>query len=186
MSESRLGPSETLRRTGVPAEADLDGLKSALARPAGMVAGPMAVLECFQRIPCDPCASSCKRGAIAPFADINDLPAFDPEKCNGCGLCVARCPGLAIFVVDETFGPDEALIKLAYEFLPLPERDGVVAALDREGRPTGQARVVRVQRPKSKDESTVVWVAVPKSLAWVVRSIRVEEGRLAQEASRES
>jgi Fe-S-cluster-containing hydrogenase component 2 len=190
MSESRCGPSETLRRTGVPTEADLGGLRPDPARLAapvgGTVAGPVAVLECFQRIPCDPCAASCKRGAIAPFADINDLPVFAPEKCNGCGLCVARCPGLAIFVVDETFSPGEALIKLAYEFLPLPERDGAVVALDREGRPTGQARVVRVQRPKSKDDSAVVWVAVPKSLAWVVRSIRVEEGRLAQEASRES
>jgi len=92
---------------------------------------------------------------------------------------VARCPGLAIFVIDETFGPDEALIKLAYEFLPLPERDAAVVALDREGRALGQARVVRVQRPKSKDETAVLWVAVPKDLAWVVWNVKVEEDRRA-------
>jgi len=176
MSENRPEPSETLRRTGVPTEADLAGTRP---DPARMGAGPVAAIECYQRIPCDPCVWSCKRGAIAPFRDINDLPAFDPQKCNGCGVCVARCPGLAIFVVDETFGPAEALIKLAYEFLPLPDSGGLVTALDREGRACGQARVVRVQRPKNKGESAVVWVAVPKSLAWVVRGIRVEEGSLA-------
>ncbi|HEY3314104.1 MAG TPA: 4Fe-4S binding protein [Bacillota bacterium] len=174
MSGKATGPSDALRRSGAPDEADLARVRPDTSRLAG---GPAAVLECFQRIPCDPCASSCRRGAIAPFADINDLPALDRGKCNGCGLCVARCPGLAIFVVDETFGPDEALIKMAYEFLPLPAKDQVVSALDREGRVVGRGRVVRVLKPRTREETAVVWVAVPKNLAWVARNIKVEEDR---------
>ncbi len=167
----RPGPSEALIRTGLPSAEDLERVRPSAER---LTHGAVAVLECFQRIPCDPCASSCHHGAIAAFADINDLPSMDAERCNGCGLCVARCPGLAIFIVDEHHAPGEALIKLAYEFLPLPARDQVVTALDRAGREVGQARVVRVQRPKEKTDTPVVWITVPKDLAWTVRHIKVE------------
>lgn len=173
MSAVKDGPSEGLRRTGVPDRVDLARVFPDEAR---LARGPVAVLECFQEIPCDPCASSCRRGAIKPFDDINDLPSIDRERCNGCGLCVARCPGLAIFVIDEAFGPDEALIKMAYEFT-LPGKNQEVTALDREGRVVGPARVVRVQRPKTKEETAVVWVALPKGQAWMVRNIKVEEAR---------
>jgi len=168
---NRVGPSEDLLRSGLPGPDDLARVRPSAER---LIKGPVAVLECFQRIPCDPCASSCHRGAIAPFVDINDLPTIDAEKCNGCGLCVARCPGLAIFIVDETYAPGEALIKLAYEFLPQPEEGWMVTALDRAGRPVGRARVVRVQRPKTKAETPIVWIAVPKEFAWTVRHIKVE------------
>ncbi|MHB0884568.1 MAG: 4Fe-4S ferredoxin [Bacillota bacterium] len=177
-AEKERRPSAALLRTGLPAAEDL-----AVARPSDerLARGALAVLECFQRIPCDPCASSCRRGAIAPFADINDLPSMlEADKCNGCALCVARCPGLAIFIIDLNHSPDEALIKLAYEFLPQPEKDQVVAALDREGREVGRARVIRVQKPRDKAETPVVWIAVPKDLAWTVRNIRVEGNHGAQ------
>lgn len=174
MSAVTTGPSEELHRTGVPGEPDLAAVTPDEAR---LARGPVAVLECFQRIPCDPCASSCHRGAIRPFADINDLPSIDRDKCNGCGLCVARCPGLAIFVIDETFGPDEALVKMAYEFAPLPDEGQMVSALDRQGRAIGPARVVRVQKPRTKEETPVVWVAVPKGQVGIARNIKVEEAR---------
>ncbi|MHB8946924.1 MAG: 4Fe-4S ferredoxin [Bacillota bacterium] len=177
-AEKERRPSAALLRTGLPAAEDL-----AVASPSDerLARGALAVLECFQRIPCDPCASSCRRGAIAPFADINDLPSMlEADKCNGCALCVARCPGLAIFIIDLNHSPDEALIKLAYEFLPQPEKDQVVAALDREGREVGRARVIRVQKPRDRAETPVVWIAVPKGLAWTVRNIRVEGNHGAQ------
>lgn len=41
-----------------------------------------------------PCATSCPTGAVRPFEDINDNPSSDYSKCTGCGLCVAKCPGL--------------------------------------------------------------------------------------------
>ena len=84
-------------------------------------ANGLVIIECPQRIPCNPCHTSCPTGAVMPFADINDTPRIDYTKCTGCTMCVAKCPGLACFVVDLTYGgPDEALMKLPYEMLPVP------------------------------------------------------------------
>lgn len=134
--------------------------------------GPYAVFECFQSIPCNPCYTSCKIGAVKPFEDINNLPSVDYEKCTGCGLCIAACPGLAIFVIDETYSQEETLIKIPYEYLPLPEPENTVQALNRNGEVVGEANVVRVQKLKNK--TSIVWVAVPNSLAQTVRGLKVD------------
>jgi len=97
----------------------------------------------------------------------------DFDKCNGCGACVPRCPGLAIFVVDETWKDGLALVRLPYEFLPLPRAGDVVAGLDRAGRECCSVRIVRVENTKVHDRTAVVWVEVPKALAMQVRHIRV-------------
>jgi len=172
--------SEELNRTGVPSDRDV-----ARVTPPGeaLSKGPKAIVECYERIPCNPCATSCKTGAIAPFDDINDLPRFDPDKCNGCGACIARCPGLAIFVVDLTYSESEALVKLPYEFLPLPEKGEKVRALSRAGEDLGEARVVRVQSAKALDHCAVVWLAVPKELAGDVRFFRVTRERTGEVAA---
>jgi Fe-S-cluster-containing hydrogenase component 2 len=133
------------------------------------------MVECFQKIPCNPCATACARGAIERREDINDLPAVDHDKCNGCGVCVSRCPGLAIFVVDETYSETEALVKLPYEFLPLPAEGSNVTGLDREGRPACRARVVKVMSTKAQDKTPVISVAVPKDMALTVRNIRPDD-----------
>jgi sarcosine oxidase subunit alpha len=64
----------------------------------------LVIIECPQRIPCNPCHTSCPTGAVKAFKDINDQPEIDYEKCTGCARCVAVCPGLACFVVDLTWG----------------------------------------------------------------------------------
>ncbi len=159
-----------LEKTGVPTEQDLAGVippRERLAR------GPVAVIECFQRIPCNPCYTACKQGAIREFADINDPPVIDFDRCNGCALCVSKCPGLAIFVVDETYSADRALVKLPYEFLPVPARGQEVDLLNREGRVVGRGRVERVQNAKVQDRTLIIWVAVPKELSMEVRNIKV-------------
>ena len=48
--------------------------------------GPIAVFECAQEIPCNPCESACKQGYIEIGEDITRLPVLD-ERCTGCGLC---------------------------------------------------------------------------------------------------
>ena len=137
--------------------------------------GPVVMVECLQKIPCNPCATACIRGAIERREDINELPAVDWEKCNGCGVCISKCPGLAIFVVDETFSETEALVKLPYEFLPLPVEGDYVTGLDRSGRPACRARVVKVQNGKAQDKTPVISVAVPKNMALTVRNIRLDD-----------
>lgn len=155
-------------KTGVPTEEDLQRVVPSAER---LAKGPVAVIECFQKIPCNPCYTACKKGAIKEFRDINDLPEIDHDLCNGCGLCVSKCPGLAIFIIDETYSENEALVKLPYEFVPLPKEGDTVKALDREGRVVGEARVVKIQNGKYEDRTPVISVAVPKGLSMVVRNI---------------
>lgn len=157
-----------LRKTGVPT---LDDLKKVMPSEERLHRGPVAVFECFERIPCNPCYDSCKRGAVRPFGDVNDLPEVDFDKCNGCASCVAACPGLAVFVVDMTYSETEGLVKLPYEFLPLPEVGQPVDALDREGKVVGKGRVVKIQKARARTATPVVWVAVPKGLTFDVRNI---------------
>lgn len=132
--------------------------------------GPYAVIECWQRIPCDPCVASCPFGCIAPMEDINDLPELDQESCNGCGNCIAQCPGLAIFVIDETWSEDRALIRIPHEFVPLPEKGQIVTALDRAGKFAATTEVIRVV--KTKSGTPVIHIAVPKELIREIRAIK--------------
>lgn len=152
--------------------ADLPGMPSGerLAR------GPVVVIECAQEIPCNPCEEACAQRAIAIGERIIDLPVLHEERCTGCGLCIAACPGQAIFVVDRTYSDDEATVQLPYEFLPLPARGESVEALDREGNPLCAARVVRVVNSRSFDRTPVVTIAVPKDCAMQARNIRLRRG----------
>lgn len=160
-----------LAQNGIPTAEDVAGV---LPPEERLARGPVAIAECFQNIPCDPCYHSCKQGAIAEFVDINERPRIDFEKCNGCGMCMSRCPGLAIFVVDATYSDSEALVKIPYEFLPIPQADETVIAINRAGRAVGEARVVRVQNTRAQDRTAIVWLAVPKELMMEVRHFNVK------------
>ena len=159
---------------GIPTSENLAEVFPAEER---LAMGPVAIAECFQNIPCDPCYHSCKKGAIMEFCDINERPRIQFDKCNGCGSCMSRCPGLAIFVVDATYSDTEALVKIPYEFLPIPRADELVIAINRAGKEVGEARVVRVQNTKAQDRTALVWLAVPKELMMEVRHFRVKEVR---------
>ncbi|MCL2684545.1 MAG: 4Fe-4S dicluster domain-containing protein [Synergistaceae bacterium] len=134
--------------------------------------GGLVVIECPQRIPCDPCGTSCPSGAIRPFRDINDTPDIDYSKCTGCAVCVAVCPGLACFVVDLTFAPDLALYKLPYEMLPVPAREDLVLCLGRTGEVLARGKVEAVTEPM-RDRTRVIHVSAPVELANDIRAIRV-------------
>lgn len=138
--------------------------------PERFAQGPVAIFECFQRIPCNPCADACPRGAIT-VQEINDCPTVDMERCNGCGLCMTQCPGLSIFVIDYTYGKDKALIKIPYEFFPLPQADEWVDALGRQGECIGIGQVIRVQQ--SPNKTSIIWLSIPQELAMDVRNIRL-------------
>ena len=158
-----------LERTGIPADDDLEKVTPDKKR---LAKGAVVIIECFQKIPCDPCAISCKVGAIKPFKDINDLPIVDFDKCTGCGICISSCPGLAIFVIDMNYSDEKSLIKLPHEMLPLPEKGEDVYALDRAGSILGKVKVVRVLKIKNK--TNIISLEVPKSMVMKVRSIKVE------------
>jgi Fe-S-cluster-containing hydrogenase component 2 len=134
--------------------------------------GGLVIVECPQRIPCNPCGTSCPTGAIEAFADINDVPSINYDKCTGCAICVARCPGLACFVADMTYGDGLALMKLPYEMLPLPEKGGVVKCLGRTGEVVCDGKVENIMEPL-KDRTRVVHVSVPIGKVNDVRGVRV-------------
>lgn len=156
--------------------ADQEDLLTVTPPTERLAKGPVVVIECFQQIPCDPCYSACRRGAIQPFCNLVDLPQVDYDKCDGCGACISSCPGLAIFVVHDRFHEEESLVKLPYERLPLPGPGDIVEGLDREGRPVCRARVERVQNARVQDHTPVFWLAVPRGLGMTVRSLRPVAG----------
>jgi Fe-S-cluster-containing hydrogenase component 2 len=157
-----------LKRTGVATSEDI---KSVMPSAERLSKGPVAIIECFQKIPCNPCTKACSFGAIQPMDDINDLPTIDFDKCNGCAVCVSRCPGLAIVVVDATYSETEALIKLPWEFTPLPVVGTVVKTMDRSGEIVGEGRIIKVQDGAFFDKTRILHVVVPKDDIMIVRSI---------------
>jgi len=159
-----------LLETGIPTKEDVQKVTPSAERFAK---GPVVIVECFQEIPCNPCVDACKFHAITKQRDINDLPRVDFNKCNGCGLCIAQCPGLAIFVVDKTYSETHAVVRIPYEFVPVPEKGQFACGLDRAGEEKGWFEVVRIMNGGPKNKTTTVWLAVPKELAMEVRSIKI-------------
>lgn len=160
-----------LIRTGIPTAEDLNRVYPSGER---LHKGPVAIIECFQKIPCNPCSEACKRGAILPMEDINDTPRLDFDKCDGCGFCSRRCPGLAIFIVDCSYSPAEAIVRIPYEFVPVPQPEQKVAGLNRAGEELGVFEVKKVQSGGKKNLTYTVWIAVPQKLCMEVRNIRVK------------
>jgi len=152
---------------GVPTPDDLATITPPAAR---LMQRACAVVECFQKIPCNPCATSCPSGAFVRDNDINELPVLDWEKCTGCGICVALCPGLAIFIVDCS--GEMATVRLPYELLPLPTAGQEVQGLGRDGAVLCDAKVLRVQNAASQDRTAIVWLEVPREFAMAVRHFK--------------
>ncbi|UMZ74896.1 FAD-dependent oxidoreductase [Natranaerofaba carboxydovora] len=133
--------------------------------------GPRACIECYEKIPCNPCVSACPFGAISIEPSIIDLPELKVEKCTGCASCVHACPGLAIFVVDENYSDDGALVTMPYEYLPLPRKGQQVACLDREGNCITDGQVKKVQLKPEYNKTAVITVIIPKKYVYEVRNI---------------
>ena len=133
--------------------------------------GPVAVAECVQEIPCNPCEAACPFGAIRVGDPITNLPRVDYGKCTGCGTCVAKCPGMAIFVVNKAYGENTATVAFPFEYYPVPQAGDTVRAVNRRGEFQCEAKVVKVQAPASFDHTPVITVEIPKELADEVRSI---------------
>ena len=136
--------------------------------------GPVAISECVQQIPCNPCEKSCPVHAIHVGSPITNTPRIDLDLCVGCGNCVALCPGLAIFVVDKTYSEQEATVTFPFEYLPQPVVGDEIQALNRAGEFVCTGRVVRIVNKKKNDHTAVITIAIPKVHADQVRTMQRE------------
>ena len=133
--------------------------------------GAVACIECAQEIPCNPCVDSCPSGAITITDSITNLPFLDQTKCTGCSLCLASCPGQAIFLLNYNYSDNKASISFPYEYLPFPDPGETVMGINRDGEPVAPVEIIKVDNKKRNDHTAIITVAVDKIFINDIRSI---------------
>ncbi len=156
---------ESYKKTGV-----IDGNQVSYPEGERLYDKPFAVIECVEEIPCDPCVDSCPFGAIVIEGNLNNRPKVIFDKCTGCAVCLTKCPGLAIFLIDYKEGYSS--ITIPYEFIPLPSPGEVVEVMDREGRVVGDGTVEKVLHARSRHKTPLVRIRVKTELVKDVRHFR--------------
>lgn len=160
-----------IKKTGVPSWEELKR-SPGIPDDERLEKGPVAYIECVQEIPCNPCEQSCPHGAIVVGNPITNLPKLHAEKCIGCGICIAACPGLAIFNVYKNYTVLTSLVEFPYEYYPLPEKNDKVSCVNREGEVLVTGRVAKVRKLRDSDSTALVTVEIPKKYCLEVRNIK--------------
>ncbi|MCC3145145.1 FAD-dependent oxidoreductase [Halanaerobium sp. Z-7514] len=123
------------------------------------------IIECTQNIPCDPCQDICPKDCIKVEGDIVTLPELDENfECSACELCVAACPGQALFLVNHNYSNNYSSVSFPYEFFPLPELGSRGKALDRAGKVVGEAEIIKVNQAKINDKTAVLTMKVKDAI----------------------
>lgn len=136
-----------------------------------MATSMVAIIECEQEIPCNPCQDSCPHDAIFVGEPITNLPVLNGDNCIGCGLCVANCPGQAIFLLELNHTEETSVVAFPYEYVPLPKKGDTVEVVNKNGDALGEGIVLRIQNNKITDRTNVIYVEVAKNVGKEVRSI---------------
>ncbi|MCS7250434.1 MAG: 4Fe-4S dicluster domain-containing protein [candidate division WOR-3 bacterium] len=135
--------------------------------------GPLVIIECPEKIPCNPCIDVCPRKAITIKDFLVEIPKIDYNKCTGCLLCIPKCPGLAIFGVHYNYNKMESLLSLPYEFLPRPKKGEKVWGLDHKGKKICKVIVERVIENPNFDRCAIVQIRVKKKYFDKIRMIKL-------------
>ncbi len=135
----------------------------------------VALIECVEEIPCNPCAVVCRVDAIEKESLCS--PAIvDWEKCTGCTMCVAVCPGLSIYL--QSIKDGKGYVTLPYELLPAPKVGMRVKLMDRSGAVVGEGNIV-MPTYQAKGDAFPRWVVTVEmddpDLSYEVRAIKIEE-----------
>lgn len=135
--------------------------------------GPLIIIECPEKIPCNPCVDICPQKAITIEDSLIDLPKTDYDKCIGCLLCLPKCPGLAIFGIDYNYNEKEYLLSLPFEFLPRPKKGEKVWGLDRNGKKICRVIVEKVIENPHFNRCAIVQIRVKKKYFDKIRMIKI-------------
>ncbi len=135
----------------------------------------VAIIECTEEVPCNPCAFVCRVDAIEKEG-LSTLAVVDWEKCSGCTLCVAVCPGLSIFLQQIKDG--KGYVTMPYELLPEPKVGAKALLMDRSGKVVGEGTIVNPTY-QAKGDAYPRWVVTVEmddpELSCEVRAIKILE-----------
>lgn len=130
-----------------------------------------AVIECYQEIPCNPCTTVCPQGAISKEG-LTSLPELNEDLCSGCGLCVAVCPGQAIYLQKDEDYSEFSTITFPWEYGSLPHKGETVMATNRDGEILCQATVHRVGKPERHNGTALLTLMIPREFKSEARSMK--------------
>jgi Fe-S-cluster-containing hydrogenase component 2 len=134
--------------------------------------GAVAVVDCWEEITCNPCEEACRSGAIIIEGGISSQPSFDISKCDGCGRCVAVCPGMAVFMLDRSMGEGFALVTVPYEMPDAINTGDEAWAVGENGECLVKGRVIKVAGKRRPGQTMLVTIEVPDEWALKVRAVR--------------
>jgi ferredoxin len=118
----------------------------------------VAVIECIESIPCDPCGFICPVDAIRKDSLVAP-PVMDWGRCVGCTKCVPICP-------------------MPYEQVPEPRIGDLVELFDRSGREVGEGKIVNPTYQARGDPNPLWCVTVEftdSKLVYDVRAFRIKK-----------
>ncbi len=135
--------------------------------------GVYPVINCVQEIPCNPCEVVCPKDAIKIGEPITNVPEY-VGGCIGCEICVAKCPGLAITLVD--WRKEDPIVTVPFEFEPDEyfKVGDMVEVTDRFGNLLGKAEVIRIRRRTVSKGTHIVKLKASRGIAEKIAGIRIQ------------
>lgn len=110
-------------------------------------------IYCKQEIPCNPCVGACSKNAIT-IERLTEIPKFNQERCVGCLICVASCPGQALYYLNE----ETSQLIFPYEFVDRPATGETVVLVDEYANRLGTGKVIEYKEPKIFNKTTLIVV----------------------------
>jgi len=135
--------------------------------------GRVAVIECIEEIPCNPCSAVCPVKAIQKETLCTPSVVLT-DKCSGCTKCVGVCPGLAIF--NQMIKDGKGYVTMPYEIMPAPKVGDKATMYDRAGEEVGVGTIVQPTY-QTKGDSYPRWIVTVEmddpDQSYDVRAIKI-------------